>query len=180
MPSAFISTYQNVLSEVGPITLTSAAGYDAASPTATAPSTTGASALVLSPTTDYPSLLRITPFCGNNNYTAVGMRVVGWNWYTQTSGVKVYIPTVLADLTIGYTSGTVASLSVDSTTIYFPSSVTVGIGVPTVNLYSPATAATGNVQPAHAVIDTIGSQYVTLQFKATGSTPTMGAFYSFI
>ena len=64
--------------------------------------------------------------------------------------------------------------------IYFPSSVTVGIGVPTVNLYSPATAATGNVQPAHAVIDTIGSQYVTLQFKATGSTPTMGAFYSFI
>lgn len=180
MPNAFITTEQNAFSEIGPITLTSAQAYDAAVATTTAPSTTGQSALILSPGTDYPSLLRITPFAGANNYTAVGVRVVGWNWYNQTSNTKIYVPTVLADLTMGYTSGTVDSESVDGTTVFFFSSVTVGTGVPTVNVYSPATAASANVQYAHAVVDIIGSQFVTLQFKATGTTPTMGAFYNFI
>lgn len=180
MANAIIATGQNPFSEIGPITLTSAQAYDAAVATTTAPSTTGQSALILSPGTDYPSLLRITPFAGANNYTAVGVRVVGWNWYNQTSNTKIYVPTVLADLTMGYTSGTVDSESVDGTTVFFFSSVTVGTGVPTVNVYSPATAASANVQYAHAVVDTIGSQFVTLQFKATGTTPTMGAFYTFI
>ena len=180
MANAIIATGQNPFSEIGPITLTSAQAYDAAVATTTAPSTTGQSALILSPGTDYPSLLRITPFAGANNYTAVGVRVVGWNWYNQTSNTKIYVPTVLADLTMGYTSGTVDSESVDGTTVFFFSSVTVGTGVPTVNVYSPATAAGANVQYAHAVVDTIGSQFVTLQFKATGTTPTMGAFYNFI
>lgn len=180
MPNAIIATGQNPFSEIGPISLTSAQAYDAAVATTTAPSTTGQSALILSPGTDYPSLLRITPFAGANNYTAVGVRVVGWNWYNQTSNTKIYVPTVLADLTMGYTSGTVDSESVDGTTVFFFSSVTVGTGVPTVNVYSPATAASANVQYAHAVVDTIGSQFVTLQFKATGTTPTMGAFYTFI
>ena len=182
MPNAFITTGQNAFSEIGPITLTSAQAYDAAVATTTAPSTTGQSALILSPGTDYPSLLRITPFAGANNYTAVGVRVVGWNWYNQTSNTKIYVPTVLADLTMGYTSGTVDSESVDGTTVFFFSSVSVGTGVPTVNVYSPATAASANVQYAHAVVDIIGSQFVTLQFKATvaAGSPTMGAFYTFI
>ena len=182
MPNAFITTGQNAFSDIGPITLTSAQAYDAAVATTTAPSTTGQSALILSPGTDYPSLLRITPFAGANNYTAVGVRVVGWNWYNQTSNTKIYVPTVLADLTMGYTSGTVDSESVDGTTVFFFSSVSVGTGVPTVNVYSPATAASANVQYAHAVVDIIGSQFVTLQFKATvaAGSPTMGAFYTFI
>lgn len=180
MPPAFISTGHDPFLEIGPISLTSAQAYDAAVATTTAPSTTGQSALILSPGSNYPSLLRVTPFAGANNYTAVGVRVVGWNWYSQTSGTKVYIPTVLADLTMGYTSGTVDSESIDGTSAFFFSSVTVGSGVPTVNVYSPATAAAANVQYAHAVVDTIGSQFVTLQFKATGTTPTMGAFYTFI
>ena len=180
MSASFISTYQNPLFEVGPISLTSAAAYDAAVATTTAPSTTGASALILSQTSDSPSLLRVTPLAGANNYTSVGMRVVGWNYYRQTSGTLIYVPTVLADLTLGYTSGTVPSISVDVTTTYFFRSVTGGTGVPTVNVYSPATASASNVQHAHAVIDLVGSQFVTLQFKATGTTPTMGAFYNFI
>jgi len=180
MANAIIATNQPTFLEVGPISLTSAQAYDAAVATTTAPSTTSQSALILSPGNDYPSLLRITPFAGANNYTAVGVRVVGWNTYLQTSGTKIYVPTVLADLTMGYTSGTVDSESVDGNTVFFFSSVTVGSGVPTVNVYSPATAASANVQYAHAVVDTIGSQFVTLQFKATGTTPTMGAFYTFI
>lgn len=180
MANAIIATGQNPFSEIGPISLTSAQAYDAAVATTTAPSTTSQSALILSPGTDYPSLLRITPFAGANNYTAVGVRVVGWNWYNQTTNTKIYVPTVLADLTMGYTSGTVDSEAVDGNTVFFFSSVTAGAGVPTVNLYSPATAASTNVQYAHAVVDIIGSQFVTLQFKATGTTPTMGAFYTFI
>lgn len=180
MANAIIATNQPTFLEVGPISLTSAQAYDAAVATTTAPSTTGQSALILSPGNDYPSLLRLTPFAGANNYTAVGVRVVGWNTYLQASGTKIYVPTVLADLTMGYTSGTVDSESVDGNTVFFFSSVTVGSGVPTVNVYSPATAASANVQYAHAVVDTIGSQFVTLQFKATGTTPTMGAFYTFI
>jgi hypothetical protein len=180
MANAIIATNQPTFLGVGPISLTSAQAYDAAVATTTAPSTTSQSALILSPGNDYPSLLRLTPFAGANNYTAVGVRVVGWNTYLQTSGTKIYVPTVLADLTMGYTSGTVDSESVDGNTVFFFSSVTVGSGVPTVNVYSPATAASANVQYAHAVVDTIGSQFVTLQFKATGTTPTMGAFYTFI
>lgn len=180
MANAIIATGQNPFSEIGPISLTSAQAYDAAVATTTAPSTTGQSALILSPGTDYPSLLRITPFAGANNYTSVGVRVVGWNWYNQTSNTKIYVPTVLADLTMGYTSGTVPSISVDGTTSFFFSSVTVGSGVPTVNVYSPATASATNVQHAHALVDIVGSQFVTLQFRATGTTPTMGAFYTFI
>jgi hypothetical protein len=180
MPNAFIATGQNQFPKIGPVDLVSAAAYDAAVATLTAPSTTGASGLILSPGANYPSLLRVTPFATNNNFTAVGVRVVGWNWYVQTTGVKVYVPTVLADLTMGYTTGTVPSLSVDSTTLHFFSTVTVGTGVPTVNVYSPGTATASNVQHAHAVVDLIGSQFVTLQFKATGSSPKMGAFYTFI
>lgn len=184
MPSAFISTYQQSFAEIGPITLTSAQAYDAAVATTTVPSTTAQSALILSPTTDYPSLLRLTPFAGANNYTAVGVRVVGWNWYNQTSNTKIYVPTVLADLTMGYTgtAGNVPSISVDGTNAFFFSSITVGTGVPTVNVYSPATAASSNIQHAHAVVDIIGSQFVTLQFKATvaAGSPTMGAFYNYI
>ena len=184
MANAIIATNQPTFLGVGPISLTSAQAYDAAVATTTAPSTTSQSALILSPGNDYPSLLRLTPFAGANNYTAVGVRVVGWNTYLQTSGTKIYVPTVLADLTMGYTgtAGNVPFISVDGTNAFFFSSVTVGTGVPTVNVYSPATAAIGNVQHAHAVVDTIGSQFVTLQFKATvgAGSPTMGAFYTFI
>lgn len=184
MPLSFIATSQNPLGEVGPISLTSGQAYDAAVITATAPSTTGQSALVVSPTNDCPSLLRITPYAGGSTYTNVGLRVVGWNTYIEASGANIgrrlFIPTVLADLTLGYTSGTVPSLSIEGATANFFSSVTAATGVPTVNVYSPATAASTNVQHAHAVVDIIGSQFVTLQFRATGTSPTMGAFWATI
>ena len=180
MAVSIISTAQPSFETTGLITLTSAQAYDAASPTATKPSTTSQSALLYDIGTNYPSLLRITPIASNNNFTSVGMRVVGWNAYVQTAGTKVYIPTVLADVTLGYTSGTVASLTIDTVATYFFSSATIGSGVPTVNAYSPATAATGNVQPASVIVDAVGSQLITLQFKATGTTPKMGAFWATI
>lgn len=180
MAVSIISTAQPSFKTTGLITLTSAQAYDAASPTATKPSTTSQSALLYDIGTNYPSLLRLTPIASRNDLTSVGMRVVGWNAYVQTAGTKVYVPTVLADVTLGYTSGTVASLSIDSVTTYFFSSATIGSGVPTVNAYSPASAASTNVQPASVIVDAVGSQLITLQFKATGTTPKMGAFWATI
>ena len=170
------------------ISVTSGTAYPTTGPTATIPSTTGQNFLIPTNLGDKPSLLRLTPFCGagaaptTTTFASPAMRVVGWTTYTQTSGTPIYVPTILADLTLGLTTGTVQSLSVNSVTQYPFSIITVGAAVPTVNVYSPGTAAATNVEPASAVVDTIGMQYVQLQFKATAtvSSPTMGAFYTFI
>jgi hypothetical protein len=170
----------------GLITIVSAAAYDAAKPTLSAPSTTSQSFLIPSNLGDKPSLLRIVPFCGSSsaatsaNFTAAGVRVIGWSIVTQTTGVAVYVPAVLADLTVTLGSS-VPSLTINTATHYFFNTVTVGAGVPTVNLYSPGTASAANDNSAAAVIDTIGCQFITLQFKGTNAnSPTMGAFYAFL
>lgn len=154
--------------------------FDNAVPTATLPSTTGQTFLVPSNLGDKPSLLRVVPFHSANNATTPSMRVIGWTTYTQTSGTPIYVPTMLADLACAYnaTSGSIPSLSVNGTTQHFFHAITVASGVPTVNVYTPGTAAAAGTPPAGAVIDTIGMQYITLQFES--STGTMGAFYAFL
>lgn len=154
--------------------------YDNAVPTATIPSTTSQTFLVPTSLGDKPSLLRVVPFHSANNATTPSVRVIGWTTYVQTNGTPIYVPTMLADLACSYngTSGSIPSLSVNGTTQHFFHAITAGSGVPTVNLYSPGTAAAAGTPPAAAVIDTIGVQYVTLQFES--STGTMGAFYAFL
>jgi hypothetical protein len=154
--------------------------YDNSVPTATIPSTTGQTFFVPASLGDKPSLLRLTPFHSANNATTPGFRVIGWTTYTQTSGTPVYIPTLLADCVCSYnaTSGSIPSLSVNSTTQHFFHAISVGAGVPTVNVYSPGTAAAAGTPPASVVIDTIGMQYITIQVES--STGTMGCFYAFI
>lgn len=154
--------------------------FDNAVPTATLPSTTGQTFLVPSNLGDKPSLLRVVPFHSANNATTPSVRVVGWTTYTQTNGTPIYVPTMLADLACAYnaTGGSIPSLSVNGTTQYFFHAITVASGVPTVNVYTPGTAAAAGTPPAGAVIDTIGMQYITLQFES--STGTMGAFYAFL
>ena len=63
-----------------------------------------------------------------------------------------------------------------STATFINSSVTAATGVPTVNLYSPGTAAAAGTPPAHAIVDCVGSQIVTAQFKA-GTSCSMGALW---
>ena len=154
--------------------------YDAAVPTATAPANTTQGFLVPANLGDKPSLLRLVPFHSANNATTPGMRVIGWSTYVQTNGTPIYVPTLMADLACAYnaTAGSIPSLSVNGTTQHFFHSITVGSGVPTVNVYTPGTAAAAGTPPASAVIDTIGMQYITLQFES--STGTMGAFYAFL
>lgn len=172
----------------GLIAVTSGTAYTTTEPTATAPTTTGQNFLIPTNLGDKPSLLRLAPFCGaaaaptSATFASGGLRVVGWSIYTQTDGTAFYVPNVLADLALGLTTGTVQTEPVNGVAQYPFSTVTVGAGVPNVNLYSPGTASGSNVESCAAVIDTIGMQFIQLQFKATASvsTPKMGAFYSFI
>jgi len=168
------------------VTIASAAAYDAAKPTAAIPSTTGQTFLIPTNLGDKPSLLRLVPFCGSSaaatsaNFTAAGVRVIGWSTYTQTNGTPIYVPNILADLTVTLGSS-VPTLTVNGSAQYFFNTVAAVAGVPTVNLYSPGTASAANDNAASAVIDTIGCQYVTLQFKGTNAnSPTMGCFYAFL
>ena len=162
-----------------PIASSVAASYTAPAVTLTKP-TASNSCLLYDfqewQTNTFPSLLRIMPMSSINNGTSVGMRVIGWNSYVQSSGTPVYYPTILGDFTLTYTSGTVPSLSIDSTTLYQFSAITQVTGTPSANLYSPATASGSDVAPASILVDATGSQYVTASFKSS-STPNMLAFW---
>jgi len=170
------------------ISVTSGTAYTTTDPTATIPSTSGQNFLIPTNLGDKPSLLRIAPFCGaataptSATFASGGLRVVGWSIYTQTSGTAIYVPTVLADIALSLTTGTVQTETVNGVAQYPFSVATVGAGVPTVNLYSPGTASGSNVEACAVVVDCIGMQFIQLQFKATAtvSTPTMGCFYAFI
>jgi hypothetical protein len=180
MSFSIISTNQPANLKVQ-VDVTNANAFDTATLTATAPSTTGQTALAYEVDNRYPSLLKIIPFAFANNYATPGIRVIGWNWYLQSTNVKLWVPTLLADVTLAYnaTTGNIPSFAnFDGTasTIRFFSSVTVAGGVPTVNLYSPGTGAASTSPPAHFLIDPVGSQYVTIQFKS-GTAGTMGAFW---
>jgi hypothetical protein len=179
MAQAFISTGQNDFRKVQTTSVPSA--YTAANAVLT---TTKPTVGVLidwqasADTNRNASLLRIFPYSSINNGTSVGVRILGWTTYLEAAGVnRWYIPTVLADITLTYTTGTVPSYSVDGATIYTFSGMAQAAGTPTANLYRPATASAANVEPCVALIDTTGCQMVTAQFKSSG-TPTMGVFYT--
>ena len=179
MAQAFISTGQNDFRKVQ--TASNPSSYTAANAVLT---TTKPTVGVLidwraqADTNRNASLIRLMPYSSINNGTGVGMRVIGWTTYLEAAGVnRWYVPTVLADITLNYTTGTVPSYSLDAATIYTFSGMTQVTGTPAGNLYTPYTAATANVEPCAALLDTTGCQMVTVQFKSSG-TPTMGVLYT--
>lgn len=126
-----------------------------------------------------PSLLRLTPFASATGGTSVGMRVVGYTPYLKADGSgTVYVPTVLGDFTLTFSTGTVPTWTLDSTGDCRPyAGITQVAGTPTANLYSPGTAAVSNTEPASVLIDPVGCTIVQVQFKSSGS-PTMGVLWA--
>jgi len=127
-----------------------------------------------------PSLLYVMPFLvsATSAQTTIGMRLLGWRKYLDAAGTSFwYLPTVLADFTLGFTSGTVPNYTIDVANTRTFSSITQVSGTPAANLYSPATAVASNVEPAYAMVDVAGASYVTAQFKSSG-TPDMGTFWA--
>lgn len=125
-----------------------------------------------------PSLLRIMPYASSTSIgSATGVRVVGWTGKVNTTdGLTYWLPTVLADFNLSFTSGSVPTYSLDGGTQRPFAVITQVAGTPAANLYSPGTAAGGNVEVASAMVDIAGAQIVTVQFKAASGTPTMGVF----
>lgn len=174
---AFLSTHQPNLAKAERAITSSS--YDAAVPTTTEPTTTAQTSLLFGINQEGINLLKVVPYASINNAGAPMMRVIGWNSYPQGAST-LYVPTLLAELTMAYnaTGGSIPSASVDGSTRHFFHNITVGSGVPTVNVYAPGTAAGAGTPPAHALIDTVGSQYVTIQFKSTTtSSNTLGAMW---
>jgi hypothetical protein len=102
---------------------------------------------------------------------------------SATISQTLYVPTVLAELTLAYngTAGSIPQADFDGARRFFFSSVAASSGVPTVNTYSPGTAAAAGTGPGFAMIDTVGSQFVTIQFKSSTTTNNIcGAFWSVI
>jgi hypothetical protein len=127
-----------------------------------------------------PSLLYVMPFLvsATTAQTSIGMRLLGWRKYLDVAGTSFwYMPTVLADFTLTFTSGTVPNYTLDVANTRTFSGITQVDGTPAANLYSPATALASNVEPAYAMVDVAGASYVTAQFKASG-TPNMGTFWA--
>lgn len=127
-----------------------------------------------------PSLLYVMPFLvsATTAQTSIGMRLLGWRKYLDAAGTSFwYMPTVLADFTLTFTSGTVPNYTIDVANTRTFSGITQVSGTPAANLYSPATAVASNVEPAYAMVDVAGASYVTAQFKSSG-TPDMGTFWA--
>ena len=174
---AFLSTPQPNYGKVEMAATISTNAYDNAVPTTTAPSSTGQTLLLYSPSNEDPNLLQITPYSQSSSAGSPTVRVIGWKSYVQSAST-LYVPTLLADLTLAYSTATSAA-TIDGNSRFFFHSITAASGVPTVNLYSPGTAAAASsTPPAFAVIDTIGSQFVTIQFKSsTTSSNICGALW---
>lgn len=126
-----------------------------------------------------PNFLHVTPYSSQSSGTP-GFRLVGWRKYWQTATSNfLYVPTVLADCSPTF-AGTPPTGTVDGTSRNFFSGITQGTAQPAGNLYNPGTSNTdGSI--ASALVDTIGCQIVTVQFKlSTGSGVTMGLLYAIL
>lgn len=176
MADATITTYQRNLSNVSVASVP--ATYATIAPTTTKPTSGVLVDFRTVSGNGAPSLMRAIPYASATGGTSVGMRFVGWSIRVDSStGNETYVPHVLADFSLSFTSGTVPTWSIDGATQRPYNTVTQLGGTPAANLYSPGTAAAANVEPAAVLLDMAGCQLVTVQFRSSG-TPTMGVFYA--
>jgi len=128
-----------------------------------------------------PNLIRFIPFSSITNGTNVGVRLLGWTRYTSSTTGVWWMPTVLADFTLAYsTSGLgvpLLTIETSNDTALF-NGITQVAGTPNSYAYSPATSY-GSVtrDTATGIVDATGTELVQAQFKSSG-TPTMGIFYT--
>lgn len=154
----------------------SSTSYTTLTSDTTAPSS---GVLYLDNVADTPNFIHATPFSSQSSGTP-GFRLVGWRKYWQTAtSTFLYVPTVLAEFspTFGTTPPTA---SIDGTSYNLFRGVSQASTQPAGNLYNPGTSnADGAV--ASVVVDAIGCQIVTVQFKlSTGSGVTMGLLFAIL
>lgn len=131
-----------------------------------------------------PSLIKLVPYANANNLTAPGIRIIGWSGYQTSStvatliGRTIWIPTVIAEFNLGYTTGTVPTYSIEGSNDARPFSSAIQVyGTPVANVSSPAAPVTSNTEWASVIVDPLGSQLVEVQFKTTLASQTMSALW---
>lgn len=176
MADATITTYQRNLSNVAVASVP--ASYAVIVPTTTKPTSGVLVDHKAQSGNSSPSLIRATPYASATGGTGVGMRLIGWAIKVDAStGNDTYIPFVLGDFTLTFSTGTVPTWSIDGATQRPYAKAVQVTGTPAANLYSPGTASASNEEPATVLVDLAGCQLVTAQFKSSGS-PNMGVFYT--
>lgn len=176
MAESFISTYHNAMNAVYYGQSISSSAY---------PATVGASGGRSLPTTscllysadgapNYSSLLQIAVL--KDSLTAgsgaTTIRLVGYS--KAVFGLPsdtVFVPNILAEFTLTATTGTEVELNFGSAGAYYAfSGMSQTSGTPAANIFSPVTNAATNTDPAFAVVDTMGAQYVYAQIKSAATT----------
>lgn len=166
--TSFVGTNQANLSYLTANQGGASAGFNAAIATATKPT----AGVIFDSLSSYPSLVKIVPMqASSGKLIGVGMRVIGWNSYNNTA---LWIPTILGEFSLGYTSGSLAAVGTD----YYLNSIVSQAGTPSANTYSPATTDAASTSPCSALIDMVGSQLVQIQFKDSANTATFGAYWA--
>ena len=131
-----------------------------------------------------PSLIKLVPYASATGLAAAGMRLIGWSGYNSAGtiaallGRTVWIPTVIADFNLSYTTGTVPTYSIDASNDARPfSGITQIFGSPVANVSSPTASGTSNTEWASCIVDPLGAQLVEVQFKTTTASQTMSALW---
>lgn len=178
---AFLSTPQPNFGKVEvTLSATTQNTFADALPTTSIPSSSGQTSLLFSPSIEDPTLLRIMPYAGASNLGSPRLRVIGWNSYVQSAST-LYVPMLLADLDLAYSSN-VPSVAIDGNTRHFFHNISATAAPPVAPtsvpvLYAPGTSAAAGTPPAQVVIDTMGTQFVTVQFRSTTASAVMGALW---
>lgn len=129
-----------------------------------------------------PSLLRLAPWC--NTAAASGtasMRVIAWTEIEATEGTR-WIPTIIGQFTLTYsnTLGNIPNYTLNTLTVRPYQTVSQASNAPAAYLYSPGGADVAASEPCEILIDTKGSQVVTVQFANATSSTTMGVLWATI
>jgi hypothetical protein len=171
MPESFAIYPQNRLSRIVTALGTGFASYPITQPSITAP---------VGAVIDLKgnSLISLHPFCNNPAATSMNMRVVGYSRYVSTIDVTWYFPQVLASFSLTRTTGTTPSFDI-SGSITPMALVTLTASLLVNVLPKTYIGVAGSLEMASCVVDTMGSEFIQLQFQANADQQ-MGAFYRFV
>lgn len=148
-----------------PTPIAASASFPALSPGTTAPT----AGIIISPDERWPTLFVAQFLSTVNNATGTSARLLHWSKGPSTAG-DVWNVFVLAEFTLTYSTGTVASVTINGTLMYYFSGIVQVSGTVAANLYSPATAAETNTEPCAAVFDPYGPGILTFQVKGSAGS----------
>jgi hypothetical protein len=134
-------------------------------PTTTLPATTGSSAVIPTATLNYVKIIPVF-----NTTTAYAGQVIRVTGYTKTAVGEYYVPQLLFYGTVVTMNSAATALTLNSVSMYPVS--TMGKTEGDAKIYN----ATTSKSTASLLVDTLGCQYVKVEFAATSAAGQANAF----